>query len=130
MFLSFLDVLRPNLKVCVGHPAQNQLNSDIIDPELEIPHVKGLIPQDCPPFQTLGATPGYFICTCDWLDINQSFPQPARYKSDIPTTPSLDSINLQEQFIESGKPIYLLDYQCFRQDTNQQPDREIYSLKS
>ena len=59
---------------------------------------------------------------------------PTGYKSEVPTTPSLGSINLLESLTELRKthlltrlPIY---YERMLKDTNQQPDEKIHRAES
>ena len=61
---------------------------------------EGLSPTRLSLLQMPVTSPGCYLCF--W---------PTGYKSEVPMTPSLDSINLLEWFTELRKPVYSLDYQ-------------------
>lgn len=80
-----------------------QVNSDIIWRQHHIPKGKDSVPQDCPPFQisSLSCSP------CFWA---------TGYKSEVPITPSLGSMNLLERLTELNKAVYSLDYRFITGD--------------
>lgn len=58
---------------------------------------------------------------------------PTGLKSEVPTTPCLDLVNLLEQLTEFRKPVYSLDY-CLLdkiiKGENEQPDEDMHRVRS
>ena len=66
------------------------------------------------------ASPGYHLCF--W---------PSGYKSEVPTTPSLGSVNLLEWLIELGRTVTFISLlKDMTKDTVEQPFEEIYRVSS
>jgi len=100
------------VKQCSGHKLSVltiQINSDTI---YVIPQVKGSFEQDFFPlshacFQSSFTSPGCYLCF--WS---------TGYKWEVPTTPTLGSINLLKWLTELGETLYLLDHQFIIREYN------------
>ena len=86
----------------------------------QIPQAKASV-QDCPSLQMPITSPGCYLCF-----------GPTDYKSEGPTTPSLNSINLPEWLTELKKPVCSLDDRFITKvikGCGQQPDEEIHKVR-
>ena len=91
-----------------------QLSSDLsTQRHHQMPQVKGSVSQDCPPLQMPFTNPSCYLYF--W---------PTGYKSEVPMTPSLGSINLLE-WLRLRKPVCSLDHPFITNDINPPPDKEI-----
>ena len=83
--------------------------------EHQIPQVKGSVLQDCPSPHLGCQFQVQVVTLCFW---------PTGYKSKVPTTPSLGTINLLKQFTTLREIFDLLGHRFIRKDTAlEQPER-------